>query len=651
MALHPIINSFSGGEISGKFEGRTDLKDYYVSCRELTNFLIIPSGGVVKVPGTYYVAEIKDSTKKARLIEFEYTITQSYIIELGTDYFRIYDAVNHSYITELTNSDPYTEDELWEIQYAQQENDLYLVHPSHSVKKINYNGTTWSFSIPTFTGVTFSSSGDYPKTICFYQNRLILASTDNDPQTVWGSKTGSYTDFTLGTADDDAFEFHIAMDKKQRIQWVLSNRFDIFFGTNISEWKITSSSGVITPQDQQFVKYSEYGSADIKALLVNEDILFVQRAKRSIRNYVYSNTIGGYQSANLMFKSDHLFRSEIKEIALQQEPFSVLWVVKENGQVAALSYDRVLGVMGWSSRTTDGEIESVAVVTKSGEDEVWFVVKRNINGSDVRYIEYTSVVDIKGDRDTAHYCDCGAFVDYGDEKIITNITQASPAVVTSANHGFSDGDHVYINDVEGMTEINDKYYTVKNPTTNTFELYDESGTAVIDSMGYSAYTGGGYAIRKEKSVSGLNHLEGEEVVIYADGGVQPEKTVSSGTISLTEYANKIHVGLPYTSRLKPMKLEIPLPMGTMQGRVKRIFKIVIRLYETQECQVGEVLDNLEDIIFRTGESLLGEAPSLFSGDKEVVFRGDFGISGDIYIVSENPVPITVTALMPILEVA
>jgi len=78
-----------------------------------------------------------------------------------------------------------------------------------------------------------------------------------------------------------------------------------------------------------------------------------------------------------------------------------------------------------------------------------------------------------------------------DEITITGITQADPAVVTAASHGFSDGWQVYIDDVSGMTEINGFFVRVANAETNTFECYG------IDTTKFSAYTSGGTVIRKE----------------------------------------------------------------------------------------------------------------------------------------------------------
>jgi len=81
-----------------------------------------------------------------------------------------------------------------------------------------------------------------------------------------------------------------------------------------------------------------------------------------------------------------------------------------------------------------------------------------------------------------------------EEKTITGITQADPGVVTCEDHGFEDGQVVLIEDVAGMTSVNDTHFTVANATTDTFSLQTQAATpADVDTSGYAAYTSGGVA--------------------------------------------------------------------------------------------------------------------------------------------------------------
>ena len=84
-----VLNLFTGGELSPLMEGRSDIAPYYGGLRELTNMVMIPQGPVVKRPGTYYI-EDANVTTTVRLIPFEYSTTESYVVEIGKEYMRFY---------------------------------------------------------------------------------------------------------------------------------------------------------------------------------------------------------------------------------------------------------------------------------------------------------------------------------------------------------------------------------------------------------------------------------------------------------------------------------------------------------------------------------------------------------------------------------
>ena len=115
-------------------------------------------------------------------------------------------------------------------------------------------------------------------------------------------------------------------------------------------------------------------------------------------------------------------------------------------------------------------------------------------------------------------------------KTITGITKANPAVVTASSHGYSNGDHVWINDVGGMTEVNARRYTVANVTTNTFEL---SG---VNSSSYTTYTSGGtaakvYEITTEYTSSQLGELQfaqSADVMYIVHPSHEPTKLTRTG---------------------------------------------------------------------------------------------------------------------------
>lgn len=226
----------------------------------------------------------------------------------------------------------------------------------------------------------WSKRRGFPKTIAYYEERMVFAGSRYKPQTIWGSKTNSWDSFLLGTKDDDSFEFTLSSDTVNTIAWMCQHTA-LVVGTEDSEWTIaaSNSNSALTPSNFRIHRQSVYGSSGISAQMVGEVILFVQRGNRKIREFVYQWEKDGYTSPDMTILADHITESGIVETALQQLPDSILWCVLKNGSAAALTYERDQEVVGWHRHITDGKIFSVCVIPAGDEDKVYFAVTRNGN--------------------------------------------------------------------------------------------------------------------------------------------------------------------------------------------------------------------------------------------------------------------------------
>ena len=84
------FTSFAAGELSPRLDGRTDLQQYFRGCRTLENMTVHPHGGVSRRPGTVFASEVKTSANSTRLIPFEFSTTQTYMMEFGDEYVRFF---------------------------------------------------------------------------------------------------------------------------------------------------------------------------------------------------------------------------------------------------------------------------------------------------------------------------------------------------------------------------------------------------------------------------------------------------------------------------------------------------------------------------------------------------------------------------------
>lgn len=291
--------------------------------------------------------------------------------------------------------------ELDALQFAQSADVLWIVHPNHEPRKVERRSNNdWSISLFSPTNNPFSGQNNFPSTVTFWEQRIWFGNTNNNPQKIWASKSANFEDFTTGTADDDAIEFTLATGQVNSIQWMTSSNA-LLIGTAGGELAITSDGPQITPTDIQIRRQTAHGSANLQSVQIGSATLFLQRAKRKIRRMQYIFEADGYQADDLTILADHVTRSGVSQMAWQEEPDSLLWCAREDGVLAALTFkpeERVIGwarhVLGGSFFGGDAVVESVSVIpgnAASGSeerDEVWFIVKRTINGSTVRYIEF-----------------------------------------------------------------------------------------------------------------------------------------------------------------------------------------------------------------------------------------------------------------------
>ena len=507
-------------------------------------------------------------------------------------------------------------------------------HVTATVKEtLSGTGTTTDWAEGAFSDVQ-----GYPTCVVLFEQRLYLGGTSENPQTVWASKVGDYDDFHAGTSDDDSFSYTIGSDEVNAIRWMSSGKVVVpgTFGGGFS--LAGSSDGPITPSNVTVKRETTYGSSDIQPVKIGNFVYYVQRNGTTVREFAYNWEIDEYDATDMTLLADHIAGdSGIKEMAYQQSPYNILWCVRKDGQIATLTRQIKQQVVGWGRRKTDGKFESICVLPGDGEDDqVWVIVNRTIGGATKRYVEYFKPFT-QGEIEDEFHVDCGLSQD--SEVAITGATQANPVVITATAHGFSNGDTVIIRNVGGMTELNYHKFLVANKTTNTFEITDADGVD-IDGTSYTAYTSSGEVRKCTQTLSGLSHLEGKTLSILGDGAVFPQETVSSGSITIDYKAGEIHAGLPYTCKLVTLRSNAGSQQGTAQGKIKRIHKAMVRLYRTVGCSVGNE-DRTDVIAFRTPSDDMDVRIDYFSGDKEVVFPGDYDSDGYVVVEQSNPLPVCV----------
>jgi hypothetical protein len=153
------------------------------------------------------------------------------------------------------------------------------------------------------------------------------------------------------------------------------------------------------------------------------------------------------------------------------------------------------------------------------------------------------------------------------------------------------------------------------------------------------------------AISGLDHLEGEEVTVLVDGAVHPNRTVSAGAINLQVAGSVVNVGLPYTATIKTMPIEAGAADGTAQGKQMRINNIVIKMHETGPgLWYGPNTTDMDEYAMRGSATDMDEPVPLYTGDTDLLaWPGEYEQGPQMLIQHRLPLPCTVVALMPQLH--
>lgn len=253
----------------------------------------------------------------------------------------------------------------------------------------------------------------YPRAAAIFEQSVWYAGTSHQPQTIWKTRTGDFENFQYGSSATDALAYTLGSKRGHTILWLVGMKV-LMVGTNAGEFALSSGDNddPITPSNIVVKAQSEHGSRAAGAKLVNDAILFVQRGGKKVRELTYSFERDKYVAPDLTLLAEHITAGGIEQMAVQAIPIPILWAVKGDGDLIGLTYEREQDVIAWHPHETDGEFESVATIAGTGSDEVWFSVKRTINGSAVRYIERFNPTEWE-DKDDCYYVDSGKSFDFG----------------------------------------------------------------------------------------------------------------------------------------------------------------------------------------------------------------------------------------------
>ena len=754
--------SFNAGELSPKMDARVDLAKYGTGCRTVENAIVGLYGEAERRPGTQFIAEVKDSAKKVRLVDFQFSTTTTFTLEVGDGYVRFYS----NGVRVMDGPDPYEivspyeVDDLFQIQFAQTNDVAYLTHPSYPVHKLsrladddwtlvpvvfdapalleeNVTDTTITPSATTGTGITLEASdpifeaghvGSYWQIAHLrdssFVNQDITSSTTSGTLPIlgdWNVRTyGIWSaDILVQRSTDNGTTWEtirsFAGREDRNVDATGTQDEEALFRIKIENWVAASPAGATTPRVVlEAVDAYIYGLVKITAFTdsthVTADVVTQMHAVTATKTWSEGawSAVRGYPRAVTIFEqstvyggTNHQPQTIWKSVTGDYENFrygtddtdavaytigskrqqTILWLVAQK----ALMIGTTSGEWAMSGGDQNEPLSPTNVVVKPQSEhgsaalearlvgDVVLFVQRN--GRKVRELTYSLERDKYVAPDLtilAEHVTQGGIVQLASQQLPINILWAVTANgvligMTYEREQDVVGWHRHVTDgfVESVAVIygesdDEVWLVVRRTIDGDTKRYVERFHARFDPAAgdtkeeaFFVDCGLSYSGAPADVFSGLEHLEGKTVSILADGAPVPDQVVQGGEVTLPngEEASVVHIGLPFVTTVKPMRLDVDPTVGVSQGQVKRIIQVFLRFLNTLGCVYGDGKDYENSLPFRDTSDAMDESPPLFTGDKEVEFDGDFEYEGDMVVKQTQPLPMTLLAIVVKYEVS
>lgn len=282
--------------------------------------------------------------------------------------------------------------------------------------QLSNNGTTNNWKLGAWSETT-----GWPSCATFHQGRLWFARTDSQPQSLWGSQSDDYdnmatTELDSTVLDTSSIDITLASNQANEIVWLSSGKV-MLVGTISSEWQIKPDSNIGDALSSRNIRASsdtDYGSrTGTKAIRSGSSTLFLQPSGNKIRDLYYDFGTDSFVAKDLTIVSEHILRDGggAKQIFYQKEPNSLVWAIRNDGKLAALTLERDQEVYAWHLHELGGAdthvISGAVIPDESSEASVlYLLVSRTIAGITTYFVESLEPL-FSGDKSEAYFVDAG----------------------------------------------------------------------------------------------------------------------------------------------------------------------------------------------------------------------------------------------------
>lgn len=674
-----LARSFNGGEVSPEFFGRIDQATFQTGLAVCRNFRVLPHGPVTNRAGTSFVREVKDSSKRVRVVRFVFSNQQAFAIEFGEGYCRFHTAgatlISAGVPYEVAT--PYAEADLFDLHYVQSNDVVTIVHPNYAPRELRRLGVvSWSLTTIAFasalaapgsiTAVATTGSGSTT-----YTYKVTAMGADGLDQSL-ASASASCTNNLLTTGNLNTIGWAaVAGAARYRVYKESNGLFGYIgqaVGTSFVDDNIAADISTTPPEaNDPFVGGGNYPAAvsyfeqrRCFAGTVNEPAKLWATKSGTESNLTYS--IPSRDDDALQFR-----------VAARES--NAMTHLAPLGDLIALT-----GAAEWRIASLNGDaltpstlnVRPMSYVGANGAQPL--VVGSNLlfasaRGGHMRELGYST--DARGyttgdlSLRATHLFDNFDIVDLayakGPYPTVWAISSTGMLLgLTYVPEQQVGGWHWHDTAAGGAFEsvcvipegAEDVLYLVVRRTINgaTVRYIERMGAGQFVALddAYFVDCGATYSGAAVSSITGLTWLEGQTVSILCDGAEHPQRVVAGGAVALDFPAAKVHVGLPIQADIQtlPMAVEI---QAFGQGRAKNVNKVHLRVQRSSGIKAGPAFDKLVELKQRLAEPY-GSPPNIVSDEVSITLGPGWQSGGQVCVRQDKPLPLTIVSMALEVEV-
>ncbi len=550
----------------------------------------------------------------------------------------------------------------------------------------------------------------YPRAVTFHEQRLWWAGSVLEPQKIWSSRTalfnhyaptgtegedlsaaqdGSNINFTSAVYSTNAVTHEIGSKEVNVINWLAAER-TLLVGTSSAAWSAGAaiSAEAITPTNFGVSRAGAHGTAPIVPVIVDDRVLYISDTKQKAFSLGFSFDEDNYLADDTTLLAEHIGLGGFDEIAFAHEPNSTVWIVKGDGELAALALVRRQKIEGWArhkiggsfvadfstlafSGQVGGQVDAVADTIdlsflgghglETGDTVQFQIVSgplpspllegRNyfIRAIDTNVMAFfDSSADAVNDINRIDLINTpgltGSFIGKATAAVVESVAVIPSPVGDASSVGRANRNHdqVWITvkrTVNGVTQRSVEFIE------DVFESNDDLEDAFFVDGGST------YNATATNAPGPFNHLKGQSVDVLADGNQHLDLVVdaTTGLITLPGEATAalVHAGYRMTSDFQSLRQPLAGEAGTAEANLGRIDHLALRLDLTLGGKLGPDKNSLLDFsrLLIPDDFIMDEVPPLFTGDKEIDFDGPWESYGEIYIRQDEPLPFSLIAII------